>query len=849
MAMPPTLVTEYFSAIVENDIEIVQELLDGCDGENAVDIDAVASDGSTALQVALEHKYYELGDKLINRRIKGGLTLLRMIEVDNPKAVEYLCKKHKDFKSNREDIFSSRTSDDEFPPETTPVTLAARLNRYEILKILMQYGAIMPTLDEVRRQFSNKRPGRERAILQLCEARASEAYLLQTSQDILSNIFRLTQELQDIRREEKNSLEKLGCRDEYTDLEERLRIMAEKVVDYTNAEELETLLKGTDAERSAPQVAAFCGKGQSQKLPIRIAQALQLRFKELIAHKKLQEWLWRQWRYGFSQHIDRSHVRRILVTTLFFIFWPIFSVLYLLLSGFTFFEPFVRILKTPYVKFILHASSRVSFLFILILRGFVKQPAVFVLNISNDTLAETDTIRQDYIAYKSHAYTIPGLIFLWIAGMTWRELTRLRDQGAKMYMDVGSSLVDVPQIFLYWIYLIFASIAHTQAGRVVSQAGWLKKVTSAMSVTMICDSEPSTSSNCTSIYEESRFDWHSHEPILIAEAAFAVANVFTFVRLLDITVLIAGLGALQVSFKKMFRPIFKFLALFSFVWLSFSLGTTQLYRSFEDAMLELCEHNHRIDETHDCPDNEPHFTTLWISLTSYFWMLFGQGGLNYFSLPHNLRFTEDIGWLIYALWHIAVVMFLMKILIGLTSSVYAKIERNADMEWKFARTKMVSEYMMDTAVVPPPFNIVPSTASIVRCCKTILNAIDQGRTVTDEVELERRRTKTIRLEERQQKKAIRLTHNYKMISGIVRRRYARSVMKSQHKIAPPREKTQRFKAQQQETGSGTPDSSEDIRRIQKTCDSLASDLKDLQQTIDTLVKTLQDPRTAADEST
>ena len=55
---PPTLVSEYFSAIADNDIEMVRELLDGCDGENAVDINSIASDGSTALQVALEQKHY-----------------------------------------------------------------------------------------------------------------------------------------------------------------------------------------------------------------------------------------------------------------------------------------------------------------------------------------------------------------------------------------------------------------------------------------------------------------------------------------------------------------------------------------------------------------------------------------------------------------------------------------------------------------------------------------------------------------------------------------------------------------------------------------------------------------------
>ena len=45
--------------------------------------------------------FLELADILINRRVKGGLTLLRMVEADNPKAVEYLCKKYKTFKVSR----------------------------------------------------------------------------------------------------------------------------------------------------------------------------------------------------------------------------------------------------------------------------------------------------------------------------------------------------------------------------------------------------------------------------------------------------------------------------------------------------------------------------------------------------------------------------------------------------------------------------------------------------------------------------------------------------------------------------------------------------------------------------
>ncbi len=70
-------------------------------------------------------------------------------------------------------------------------------------------------------------------------------------------------------------------------------------------------------------------------------------FFQFIAHKKLQEFLWRRWRLGFSEHIERSHIRRFLVTTLLMVFWPLFSLLYLIMSGFRLCEPFTRLLKAP----------------------------------------------------------------------------------------------------------------------------------------------------------------------------------------------------------------------------------------------------------------------------------------------------------------------------------------------------------------------------------------------------------------------------------------------------------------------------------------------------------------------
>uniref|UniRef100_A0A1I7UZM6 MADF domain-containing protein n=1 Tax=Caenorhabditis tropicalis TaxID=1561998 RepID=A0A1I7UZM6_9PELO len=54
-------------------------------------------------------------------------------------------------------------------------------------------------------------------------------------------------------------------------------------------------------------------------------------------------------------------------------------------------------------------------------------------------------------------------------------------------------------------------------------------------------------------------------------------------------------------------------------------------------------------------------------------------------------------------------------LIAMMSNSYQYISDQADIEWKFARSRLFLEYFDDTATLPPPFNIVPSPKSIYYC--------------------------------------------------------------------------------------------------------------------------------------
>ncbi|VDM12864.1 unnamed protein product [Wuchereria bancrofti] len=65
-------------------------------------------------------------------------------------------------------------------------------------------------------------------------------------------------------------------------------------------------------------------------------------------------------------------------------------------------------------------------------------------------------------------------------------------------------------------------------------------------------------------------------------------------------------------------------------------------------------------------------------------------------------------------------------LIAMMSNSYQDIFNQADVEWKFARSKLWIEYFDDTATLPPPFNMIPSPKSLFYCVQWCLESIYQS---------------------------------------------------------------------------------------------------------------------------
>jgi ACR3 family arsenite efflux pump ArsB len=79
-----------------------------------------------------------------------------------------------------------------------------------------------------------------------------------------------------------------------------------------------------------------------------------------------------------------------------------------------------------------------------------------------------------------------------------------------------------------------------------------------------------------------------------------------------------------------------------------------------------------------------------------FWSLFGLSEKDGVKLGnYQNRFTEIIGYLIYGTFNIASVIVLLNMLIAMMSKSYETIEEHADVEWKFARSKLYMEYIKE----------------------------------------------------------------------------------------------------------------------------------------------------------
>lgn len=89
--------------------------------------------------------------------------------------------------------------------------------------------------------------------------------------------------------------------------------------------------------------------------------------------------------------------------------------------------------------------------------------------------------------------------------------------------------------------------------------------------------------------QKPRCNWEMWHPTLVAESLFAIANIFSSLRLICLFTANSHLGPLQISLGRMLLDILKFLFIYCLVLLAFANGLNQLYFYYETKGTDNCK--------------------------------------------------------------------------------------------------------------------------------------------------------------------------------------------------------------------------------------------------------------------
>ncbi|XP_047246695.1 short transient receptor potential channel 4b isoform X1 [Girardinichthys multiradiatus] len=643
----------YLGAVERGDYASVKQALDEAEIYFRININCVDPLGRTALLIAIENENLEIIELLLSYNIHVGDALLHAIRKEVVGAVELLLN-HKRPRGDKQipPILVERQFSD-FTPDITPIILASQTNNYEIIKLLLQRGVSIPQPHAVRcncvdcmsnSDVDSLRHSRSR--LNIYKALSSPSLIALSSEDPFLTAFQLSWELKELSTVENE------FKSEYEELSRICKQFAKDLLDQTrSSKELNIILNYRDDTN--PLMAANTNDLARLKLAIKYSQ------KEFVAQPNCQQLLASRW-YDEFPGWRRRHWAVKLVTCVFIgLLFPLFSIFYLITPK----SRYGQFIRKPFIKFICHTSSYLTFLLLLFL--------------ASQHIDSSDPDCRAANFQGPAPTTVEWMILPWVIGFIWAEIKQMWDSGLKDYMDDWWNIMDFIMNSLYLATISLKIVAYTK------HRGY-----------------------------KPRDSWEMLHPTLIAEALFAIANIFSSLRLINLFTANSHLGPLQISLGRMLLDILKFLFIYCLVLLAFANGLNQLYYYYATDGVKDCKGIR-------CQPQNNAFSTLFETLQSLFWSVFGLIALHVTNVEANHTFTKFVGTTMFGTYNIISLVVLLNMLIAMMNNSYQLIADHADIEWKFARTKLWMSYFEEGGTLPSPFNIIPSPKSVYYLLKWI----------------------------------------------------------------------------------------------------------------------------------
>ncbi|NWT42663.1 TRPC4 protein, partial [Chroicocephalus maculipennis] len=631
----------YLNAVEKGDYASVKKALEEAEIYFKININCIDPLGRTALLIAIENENLELIELLLSFNVYVGDALLHAIRKEVVGAVELLLNHKKPSGEKQVPPVLLDKQFSEFTPDITPIILAAHTNNYEIIKLLVQKGVSVPRPHEVRcncvecvssSDVDSLRHSRSR--LNIYKALASPSLIALSSEDPFLTAFQLSWELQELSKVENE------FKSEYEELSRQCKQFAKDLLDQTrSSRELEIILNYRDDNSLIEE--------QSGNDLARLKLAIKYRQKEFVAQPNCQQLLASRWYDEFPGWRRRHWAVKMLTCVVIGLLFPVFSVCYLIAPK----SPLGLFIRKPFIKFICHTASYLTFLFLLL-------------------LASQHIDRSDLNMQGPQPTVVEWMILPWVLGFIWGEIKQMWDGGLQDYIHDWWNLMDFVMNSLYLATVSLKIVAFLKYSGSVPRESWDM--------------------------------WH---PTLVAEALFAIANIFSSLRLISLFTANSHLGPLQISLGRMLLDILKFLFIYCLVLLAFANGLNQLYFYYDTKESGNCKGIR-------CEKQNNAFSTLFETLQSLFWSIFGLINLYVTNVKARHEFTEFVGATMFGTYNVISLVVLLNMLIAMMNNSYQLIADHADIEWKFARTKLWMSYFEEGGTLPTPFNVIPSPKSL-----------------------------------------------------------------------------------------------------------------------------------------
>ncbi|XP_022084872.1 LOW QUALITY PROTEIN: short transient receptor potential channel 4-like [Acanthaster planci] len=642
----------FILAVERGDYGSVRQALEEADIYFNLNKNCVDSLGRTGLLIAIQNENIEIIELLLKHNVNVGDALLHAIDEEVVEAVELLLNYKAPKKDIRARILQEQNESD-FTPDVSPVILAAHRNNYEILKILLERGASIPKphnvkcgCDDCISSIRHDGLRHSRSRLNIYRALASPSLIALSSEDPILTAFELSWELR------KLSYRENEFKSEYDKLVEQCREFATDLLDQTRgSKELECILN-RDNESSI---------GEDPLSRLRLA--LKYKQKQFVAHPNCQQLIAEVWYQGLPGWRRQHFTVKLLISFFVGLSFPLLSLMYLLAPR----TRLGKILRLPFLKFMCHSASYLVFLVLLLMASLP------------DLAGQKPNKRVNERAPPPSDIEI--LIILWVLGYLWAEVKQLWDMGFKQYQRDWWNSLDFVTNTLYITVI-------------------------GLRITAYVNLRVMGNENHGDIDLKRQY-WDRWDPTLMAEATFAVANIFSMLRVVYFFTANSQLGPLQISLGRMVEDIVKFLFLMALVLFSFAAGLNQLYWVYQE------EIDPGMCFGVACPEPNNAFTDVFQTLQALIWAIFGLTDLSNTKVKtefgHNV--TEFIGATMFGVYCIITIVVLLNLLIAMMNDSFQKIQTQSDMEWKFARSKLWMSYFDEGETLPVPFNIIPSPKS------------------------------------------------------------------------------------------------------------------------------------------